>query len=130
MTGANCSTTRRYQAFPIDARGGWGTPTAVMTVNNTASALNWGDWVDVQVNVPQPPNAPNPIYPLPSNIPMAWAFYCAEGTAPLQLCGVEVPTYSYLFNSSDPAPWNDQLIGGANKGFGSAAHAGLFHLCR
>ncbi len=117
MTGANCTTNRSYQAYPIDARGGWGPPTAVTTVSNTASALNWGDWVDVQVNVPQPPNAPNPNYPLPSSIPQAWAFYCAEGTAPLQLCGVEVPTYSYLFNSSDPAPWNDQLIGGFNKGF-------------
>ncbi len=117
MTGANCSTSRRYQAFPIDARGGWGSPTAVTTVNNTASALNWGDWDDVQVNVPQPPNAPNPTYPLPSNIPMAWAFYCAEGTAPLKLCGVEVPTYSFLFNSSLPAPWNDQILGGFQKGF-------------
>ncbi len=117
MTGANCTTTRRYQAYPIDSRGGWGPPTAVTTVSNTASALNWGSWVDVQVNVPQPPNAPNPNYPLPSSIPQAWAFYCAEGIAPLQLCGVEVPTYSYLFNSSDPAPWNDQLIGGFNKGF-------------
>jgi hypothetical protein len=117
MTGANCTTSRRYQAYPIDSRGGWGSPTAVTTVNNAASAVNWGNWVDVQVNVPQPPNAPNPTYPLPSNIPMAWAFYCAEGTAPLQLCGVEVPTYSYLFNSSDPAPWNDQLIGGFSKGF-------------
>jgi hypothetical protein len=117
MTGANCTTTRRYQAYPIDSRGGWGPPTAVTTVNNTASALNWGNWVDVQVNVPQPPNAPNPNYPLPSSIPIAWAFYCAEGTASLQLCGVEVPTYSYLFNSSDPAPWNDQLLGGFNKGF-------------
>ncbi|HVN27891.1 MAG TPA: hypothetical protein VMT64_05360, partial [Candidatus Binataceae bacterium] len=27
MTGANCSTTRRYQAYPIDSRGGWGAPT-------------------------------------------------------------------------------------------------------
>jgi len=117
MTGANCTTSRRYQAFPIDSRGGWGPPTAVITSNNTASALNWGDWVDVQVNVPQPPSAPNPTYPLPINIPIAWAFYCAEGTAPLQLCGVEVPTYSYLFNSSNPAPWNDQLIGGSSKGF-------------
>ena len=116
-TGANCTTTRRYQAYPIDSQGGWGPPTAVTNVNNTASALNWGNWVDVQVNVPQPPNAPNPNYPLPSSIPMAWAFYCAEGTAPLHLCGVEVPTYSFLFNSSDPAPWNDQLIGGFNKGF-------------
>ena len=119
MTGANCTTSRRYQAFPIDSRGGWGPPTAVTTVNNAASALNWGNWVDVQVNVPQPPNAPNPNYPLPSSIPMAWAFYCGEGTAALQLCGVEVPTYSYLFNSSDPAPWNDQIIGadGNPKGF-------------
>jgi hypothetical protein len=117
MTGANCSTSRRYQVFPIDSRGGWGTPTSVNTVNNAASALNWGDWVDVQVNVPQPPNAPNPNYPLPSNIPMAWAFYCAEGTAPLQLCGIEVPTYSYQFNSTNPAPWNDQLLGGSTKGF-------------
>jgi hypothetical protein len=117
VTGANCTTTRRYQAYPIDSRGGWGPPTAVTTVNNTASALNWGNWVDVQVNVPQPPNAPNPNYPLPGSIPMAWAFYCAEGSAPLQLCGVEVPTYSYLFNSSDPAPWNDQLLGGFTKGF-------------
>jgi hypothetical protein len=117
VTGANCTTSRRYQAYPIDARGGWGAPTGVTTVNNTASALNWGNWVDVQVNVPQPPNAPNPTYPLPSNIPIAWAFYCAEGSAPLHLCGVEVPTYSFLFNSSDPAPWNDQLIGGFEKGF-------------
>ncbi len=117
MTGANCTTTRRYQAYPIDARGGWGPPTAVTTVNNTASALNWGNWVDVQVNVPQPPNAPNPNYPLPSSIPMAWAFYCAEGSAALQLCGIEVPTYSFLYNSSDPPPWNDQLIGGSGKGF-------------
>ena len=117
MTGANCSTSRRYQVFPIDSRGGWGAPTAVMTVNNTASALNWGDWNDVQVNVPQPPNAPNPSYPLPSNIPMAWVFYCAEGTAPLQLCGIEVPTYSFQYNSPNPAPWNDQLIGGSTKGF-------------
>ncbi len=117
MTGANCTTSRRYQAFPIDSRGGWGSPTAVLTVNNTASALNWGDWVDVQVNVPQPPNAPNPTYPLPSSVPIAWAFYCAEGTAALQLCGVEVPTYSSLFSSSDPAPWNDQLLGGSVKGF-------------
>jgi hypothetical protein len=117
MTGANCTTSRRYQAYPIDARGGWGTPTGVITVNNTASALNWGDWVDVQVNVPQPPNAPTPSYPLPSNIPIAWAFYCAEGTASLQLCGIEVPTYSYLFGTSAPAPWNDQLLGGQNDGF-------------
>jgi hypothetical protein len=117
MTGANCTTTRRYQAYPIDSRGGWGPPTGVITVNNTASALNWGDWVEVQVNVPQPPNAPNPTYPLPSSIPMAWAFYCAEGTAALQLCGLEVPTYSYMFNSSNPAPWNDQLLGGFVKGF-------------
>jgi len=118
ITGANCTTSRRYQVFPIDARGGWGPPTAVVTANNTSSALNWGDWVEAQTNVPQPPNAPNPTYPLPSNIPMAWAFYCAEGSAPLHLCGVEVPTYSYMFNSSDPAPWNDQLIGGAGqKGF-------------
>ncbi len=117
MTGANCTTTRRYQAFPIDSKGGWGPPTAVTTVNNTASALNWGDWVDVQVNVPQPPNAPNPTYPLPSNIPIAWAFYCAEGTAPLQLCGIEVPTYSYQYNTSASIPWNDALLGGSFKGF-------------
>jgi hypothetical protein len=117
VTGANCTTSRRYQAYPIDSRGGWGPPTGVITVNNTASALNWGDWVDVQVDVPQPPNAPQPSYPLPSNIPIAWAFYCAEGTAPLQLCGVEVPTYSYMFASTDPAPWNDQLLGGSQNGF-------------
>lgn len=117
MTGANCTTSRRYQAYPIDSRGGWGPPTAITTVNNTASALNWGNWIEVQVNVPQPPNAPNPTYPLPNSIPMAWAFYCAEGTASMQLCGVEVPTYSYLFNSADPAPWNDQLLGGFTKGF-------------
>jgi hypothetical protein len=117
MTGGNCTTSRRYQAFPIDSRGGWGPPTAVTTVNNTASALNWGDWVDVQVNVPQPPNAPNPGYPLPSNVPIAWAFYCGEGTAALRMCGVEVPTYSFVYNSSNPPPWNDQLLGGFVKGF-------------
>ena len=117
ITGANCTTSRSYQVFPIDSKGGFGSPTTTMTVNNTASALNWQNWVDVQVNVPQPPNAPNPSYPLPSNIPIAWAFYCAEGSNPLQLCGVEVPTYSYEFNSTFPAPWNDSLIGGSTKGF-------------
>ena len=119
MTGANCTTSRRYQVFPIDIHGAFGTPTAVVTANNAASALNWGNWVDVQVNVPQPPGAPNPTYPLPSNVPIAWAFYCAEGSAPLQLCGIEVPTYSFLYNTTNPTPWNDQLLGGFDKGFPS-----------
>jgi hypothetical protein len=119
ITGANCSTTRNYQAYPIDANGGWGTPTSVLTVNTSASSLNWGSFVDVQVNVPQPLILPDnvPLYPLPSNIPIAWAFYCSEGTDPLQLCGVEVPTFSFNSNSLLPAPWNDNLLGGTQKGF-------------
>jgi hypothetical protein len=118
ISGANCTTSRSYQVFPINSKGGWGTPTVVTTVNNTANALNWENWVDVQVNVPQPPNAPHPNYPLPSNIPIAWAFYCAEGSDPLQLCGVEVPTYSFQFASAFPAPWNDAILGGIDaKGF-------------
>ncbi len=119
ITGANCTTTRRYQAVAIDSNGGWSTPTSILTVSNTASALNWGNWVDIQVNVPQPPNSPTPTYPLPSNIPVAFAFYCGEGSNPLILCGVEVPTYSFEYNSSFPAPWNYQLIGGSLKGFPS-----------
>jgi hypothetical protein len=119
VVGANCSTTRAYQAYPIDAQGGWGTPTSVLTVNNAASSLNWGNFVDVQVNVPQPPmlSASMPLFPLPNDIPIAWAFYCAEGNNPLQLCGIEVPTFSYNNNNSSPPPWNDNLIGGCQKGF-------------
>jgi hypothetical protein len=119
VVGANCSTTRSYQAYPIDPNGGWGTPTSVLTVKNAASALNWGNFVDVQVNVPQPPmvSAAMPFYPLPNDIPIAWVFYCAEGNNPLNMCGIEVPTFSFLYNSPLPPPWNDSLLGGSNKGF-------------
>jgi len=137
MTGANCTTTRRFQAYPIDAVGGWGTPTSILTVTNTPSALNWGNWVDVQLQVPQPTMVSGtypswtigtvnqlpvfaatavPWWPLPINIPMAWAFYCGEGSSgALTLCGVENPTFSYR--------WSDQATGVSTSRSGTVVTA-------
>jgi hypothetical protein len=49
ITGANITTSRYYEACALGSNGDWACPNSWTIVANTASALNWGNWVDFQV---------------------------------------------------------------------------------
>ena len=79
VTGANCTTTRKYQAFNLYAGNGtygyWGPGSNVLTLSSSANALNTY-------------NA-NLLFSTYDANAYATAWYCAEGSATLTLCGIQ-----------------------------------------